>query len=182
LTQTDRGTRSKIASRTDHNIAEAGAWASANEFSAALRSRKFQEAHRRALQHAYDEAGVTGVPMTDSVTGTLVNYRGHYTVVHFWASWCSVGMQQLPALHRVHDQYASRDVTVLGLSLDEDATSWKAALARLERPWHEGRLAAGFHAGISSVPAYFVVDPAGKIVAKVNDPDEAAKVLAERLR
>ncbi len=29
----------------------------------ALRTRKFQEAHQRALCHAYQEAGVTGVPM-----------------------------------------------------------------------------------------------------------------------
>jgi predicted DsbA family dithiol-disulfide isomerase len=35
----------------------------AGEFEEALRSRKYREAHRRALRHAYDEAGVTGVPM-----------------------------------------------------------------------------------------------------------------------
>jgi predicted DsbA family dithiol-disulfide isomerase len=33
------------------------------EFEEALRSRKYREAHQRALRHAYAEAGVTGVPM-----------------------------------------------------------------------------------------------------------------------
>jgi predicted DsbA family dithiol-disulfide isomerase len=33
------------------------------EFEEALRSRKYQEAQRRALRHAYEEAGATGVPM-----------------------------------------------------------------------------------------------------------------------
>src|SRR5689334_22914893 len=33
------------------------------EFEAALRTRKYREAHRRALRHAYEEAGITGVPM-----------------------------------------------------------------------------------------------------------------------
>jgi predicted DsbA family dithiol-disulfide isomerase len=33
------------------------------EFEDALRSRKYREAHRRALRHAYEEAGVSGVPM-----------------------------------------------------------------------------------------------------------------------
>jgi predicted DsbA family dithiol-disulfide isomerase len=33
------------------------------EFGEALRTRKYQDAHRRALRHAYEEAGVTGVPM-----------------------------------------------------------------------------------------------------------------------
>src|SRR5215475_8584715 len=33
------------------------------EFEEALRTRKYREAHRRTLRHAYEEAGVTGVPM-----------------------------------------------------------------------------------------------------------------------
>jgi predicted DsbA family dithiol-disulfide isomerase len=33
------------------------------EFEEALKSRKYREAHQRALRHAYEEAGVTGVPM-----------------------------------------------------------------------------------------------------------------------
>jgi predicted DsbA family dithiol-disulfide isomerase len=33
------------------------------EFEEALRTRKYREAHRRALRHAYEEVGVTGVPM-----------------------------------------------------------------------------------------------------------------------
>ena len=32
-------------------------------FAEAVRTRKYREAHRRALRHAYEEAGVTGVPM-----------------------------------------------------------------------------------------------------------------------
>lgn len=32
-------------------------------FGEALRTRKYRDAHRRALRHAYEEAGVTGVPM-----------------------------------------------------------------------------------------------------------------------
>ena len=33
------------------------------EFEQALRTRKYREVHQRALRHAYEEAGVTGVPM-----------------------------------------------------------------------------------------------------------------------
>jgi predicted DsbA family dithiol-disulfide isomerase len=33
------------------------------EFGEALRTRKYQEAHQKALRHAYELAGVTGVPM-----------------------------------------------------------------------------------------------------------------------
>jgi predicted DsbA family dithiol-disulfide isomerase len=34
-----------------------------HEFEEALRTRNYQEAHQQALRHAYEEAGVTGVPM-----------------------------------------------------------------------------------------------------------------------
>src|SRR5436190_14070273 len=33
------------------------------EFEEALRTRKYRDAHQRALRHANQEAGVTGVPM-----------------------------------------------------------------------------------------------------------------------
>src|SRR5947209_19649462 len=33
------------------------------EFEEALRTRKYREAHQQALRHAYEKAGVTGVPM-----------------------------------------------------------------------------------------------------------------------
>ncbi len=33
------------------------------EFEEALRTRKYRAAHQQALRHAYEEAGVTGVPM-----------------------------------------------------------------------------------------------------------------------
>ena len=34
-----------------------------SSFEEALRIRKYREAHQQALRHAYQEAGVTGVPM-----------------------------------------------------------------------------------------------------------------------
>jgi predicted DsbA family dithiol-disulfide isomerase len=34
-----------------------------SEFREALRTRRYREVHQRALRHAYEQAGVTGVPM-----------------------------------------------------------------------------------------------------------------------
>jgi hypothetical protein len=71
---------------------------------------------------------------------------------------------------------------MLGLSLDDDAAAWQAALRPLDLPWQQGRLAAAGRATISNVPAYWLLDPAGKIVAKVEVPDELAKRIIERLK
>jgi thiol-disulfide isomerase/thioredoxin len=118
----------------------------------------------------------------DGGPGTLKDSRGAYTVVHFWASWCGPCKEQLPALRRVHERYAARGLATLGLSLDEDAAAWQAALKRLDLPWQQGRLAAAGDAGVSSVPAYWLLDPAGKIVAKVYDLDQLATSLTGRLK
>ena len=114
--------------------------------------------------------------------GTLAQNRGHFTVVHFWASWCAPCKQQLPALRQLHEQFASRGLTILGLSLDSEPAVWQAALKHLELPWQEGRLPAASGSGVSSVPTYWLLDPNGKLVGKVYDTDELATLLTEKVK
>jgi RNA polymerase sigma factor (sigma-70 family) len=118
----------------------------------------------------------------DGTRSTLADHRGRYTLVHFWASWCGPCKQQLPALDRLHERFASRGLAMLGLALDDDATAWQAALTEHELPWLQGRLAGTNAAGVSSVPAYWLLDPSGKLMAKGYDLDEMASCVAERLK
>jgi len=118
----------------------------------------------------------------DGTSGSVSDARGKFTVVHYWASWCTPCKQQLPALKQVHERFAARGLATLGISVDAEDAAWQGALKRLELPWPQGRVAAAGECGISSVPAYWLLDPAGKIVAKVYDPEELAKQLADRLK
>lgn len=55
-----------------------------HEFSEALRTRKYRNNHQRALRHAYEEAGVTGVPMFvigDEVLTGLQDRKALETVI-----------------------------------------------------------------------------------------------------
>ena len=49
-------------------------------FAEALRTRKYREAHQRALRRAYEEAGVTGVPMFVIGGRTLTGLQGAETL------------------------------------------------------------------------------------------------------
>jgi thiol-disulfide isomerase/thioredoxin/uncharacterized GH25 family protein len=118
----------------------------------------------------------------DGTVGSLADTRGRYTVVHFWASWCGPCKHQLPALRQLHERFAARGLGTLGLSLDEDAPAWQAALKQVDLRWPQGRLDAAGGAGVSSVPAYWLLDPAGKLIGKVYDPDELAALLADKLK
>ncbi len=131
---------------------------------------------------AVGDAPALSFQRSNGAAGKLADSRGEHTVVHFWASWCGPCKQQLPALGRLHERFATRGLATLSLSLDDDPAAWQAALKQLHLPWPQGRLAAASQAGVSSVPAYWLLDPAGKIVAKVNDPDEVATFLADRLK
>ena len=50
------------------------------EFEEALRTRKYREAHQQALRHAYEEAGVTGVPMFVIGSQVLTGSRDRETL------------------------------------------------------------------------------------------------------
>jgi thiol-disulfide isomerase/thioredoxin len=118
----------------------------------------------------------------DGTDGSLADCRGKYIVVHFWASWCAPCKKEVPAVKALHERFAGRGLGVLGLSLDEDADAWKAAVKRMDLPWPQGRLAGDGASAVSGVPTYWLLGPDGKIVAKGYDPDEIAKALQERLK
>jgi thiol-disulfide isomerase/thioredoxin len=118
----------------------------------------------------------------DGKAGTLADCRDKYTVVHFWASWCGPCKKQLPALRKLHEQFADRGLAALSLSLDDDAAAWQAIMKELKLPWPQGRLGANGASGVSSVPAYWLLDPTGKIVAKAYDPEELVTAIEAALK
>jgi thiol-disulfide isomerase/thioredoxin len=119
----------------------------------------------------------------DNTTGSLADFHGRWTVVQFWASWCNRSTQELPALRQLQERFAARKLNLLGLSLEENRSAWEEALKRLDLSWPRGRVAAdGGGVGAPFLPEYWLLDPAGKIVAKVHQIDELDKLLAERLK
>jgi peroxiredoxin len=102
---------------------------------------------------------------------TLSSFKGKLVLVDFWASWCSPCRAENPNVVAAFKKYNSKGFTVLGVSLDTDKSKWFDAVAKDGLTWtHVSDLigwdnAAAKQYGVMSIPANFLVDKEGKIVA-----------------
>lgn len=54
----------------------------------------------------------------------LSSFKGQPVVLVFWASWCPHCLEELPEIKKQHEALKERNVRVVAVSLDEDASSW----------------------------------------------------------
>jgi thiol-disulfide isomerase/thioredoxin len=48
----------------------------------------------------------------------LSNFKGKkYVLLHFWATWCTPCMQELPALNEINRRYKSKDLQIISIAL-----------------------------------------------------------------
>jgi len=106
--------------------------------------------------------------------------QGKVVLVDFWATWCAPCRKSMPRLQALHDRYAARGFTVLGVSIDAAKDTAKvrkfAASKKITYPIaidsEQGSAWERF--AVKAVPAAFLVDAQGKIVAQwTGAPDEA---------
>ena len=55
---------------------------------------------------------------------SLDQYRGKILVLNFWASWCPPCVEEMPSLVQLQRKLQEKGVTVLGVSVDEDANDY----------------------------------------------------------
>ena len=70
-------------------------------------------------------SGEVGAPAPDyravTMTGdsvSLASLRGRTVLLNVWATWCHPCREELPVLQRLHEEYAGRGLTVVGVSID----------------------------------------------------------------
>ena len=119
---------------------------------------------------------------------TLSSLKGKYVLVDFWASWCGPCRAENPNIVKAFNKFKSKKFTVLGVSLDQDKPKWLEAIKKDGLAWSHvsdlkywnNAVAAQF--GIQSIPASFLIDPTGKIIARDLRGADLDKFLATNLK
>lgn len=54
----------------------------------------------------------------DGKSAKTEDWRGKVLVVNFWASWCPPCVEEMPALDKIAQEYAARNVLIVGIGID----------------------------------------------------------------
>ena len=115
---------------------------------------------------AFAEKDLNGQPLT------LADFKGKVVLIDFWATWCGPCVAELPNVLAAYEKYHGKGFEVIGISLDQSRDALTGFIKEKNMKWVQyfdglgwnNKLGEQF--GIHSIPATFLLDGEGKIIAK----------------
>ena len=56
-------------------------------------------------------------------------------MIHFWGTWCSPCIKELPVLKRINDIYRSKDLEMISVSVSSDDKDFKKVIKKYKMTW-----------------------------------------------
>ena len=124
----------------------------------------------------------------------LSNYAGKVLLVNLWATWCGPCRKETPELVKLHKEFQSRGVEVIGLSTENPEASAESVRAFVKAynvdyhvGWASPEVALTLMQGRDSIPQSFVITREGRIVKRfvgfspITTPPQLRQALEEAL-
>lgn len=135
-------------------------------------------------QKAPDFSASTPNGKTESLLANL----GKATIIDFWASWCGPCRKENPNVVALYNKYKAQGLKIIGVSLDKEKEAWMKAIADDKLTWlqvsnlkfWEDPIAKQY--AVEAIPATFILDANGTIVAKDLKGAELDAKIAELLK
>ena len=98
---------------------------------------------------------------------SLSDFKGRVVLLDFWATWCPPCRESIPALVKLYDEYESRGLQVLGISMDDDASDVERFVRenRIRYPvllGGESNIGALYR--VRGIPTLYILDEEGRAV------------------
>jgi peroxiredoxin len=114
-------------------------------------------------------------------------FKGKYTLIVCWASWCKSCRTEHPDLNVLYRKYKDKGFEMVGVSFDMDKQKWKQAIAKDQLHWIQAVDPGGFEGemarfyAIDAIPANFLLDKEGKIIGGGLTPEEIEAMIEKLL-
>jgi peroxiredoxin len=113
------------------------------------------------------------LPTPDGRTFRLSDQRGKVVFINFWATWCPPCRDEMPSLERLYAQRKDGPFALVAISLDANPVVVAPYLkqSRLTFPVAlDPKMDLANAYGVRALPASFVLDPRGMLVAMALGP------------